>query len=152
MYKSLTSNKTDKIMMDSEVLFRRLLAVSKQRDVNLEQMLSRELAPVPPSLFNDDGTMRKTTNADLAKKFESNCDEIQMLAVSHDNYTAYITAWNPQGKRKRGRPRNTWRRDVESEARKMGYTWQEIAIMAQRRIRWRALIDGPCSQRVDGHK
>ena len=88
MSKSLTSNKTDNIMMDSEVLFRRLLAVSKQRDVNLEQMLSRELAPVPPSLFNDDGTMRKTTNSDLAKKLESNCDEIQMLAVSHDNHTA----------------------------------------------------------------
>ena len=39
-------------MMDSEVLFRRLLAVSKQRDVNLEQVLSHELALVPPSLFN----------------------------------------------------------------------------------------------------
>ena len=36
MSKSLTSNKTDKIMMDSEVEFRRLLAVSKQIDVNLE--------------------------------------------------------------------------------------------------------------------
>ena len=34
--------------------------------------------------------MRKTTKADLAKKFESNCDEIQVLAVSHDNHTAYI--------------------------------------------------------------
>ena len=66
--------------------------------------------------------------------------------------TRQALTWNPQGKRKRGRPRNTWRRDVESEARKMGYTWQEIATMAQRRIRWRALIDGPCSQRVDGHK
>ena len=66
--------------------------------------------------------------------------------------TRQALTWNPQGKRKRGRPRNTWRRDVESEARKMGYTWHEIATMAQRRIRWRALIDGPCSQRVDGHK
>ena len=90
MSKSLTSNKPDKTMMDSEVLFRRLLAVSKQRDVNLEQVLSHELAPVPPSLFNDDGTMRKTTKADLAKKLESNCNEIQVLAVSHDNRTAYI--------------------------------------------------------------
>ena len=69
-------------MMDSEVIFRRLLAVSKQRYVNLEQMLSHELAPVPPSLFNDDGTMRKTTKADLAKKFASNCDEMHVLAVS----------------------------------------------------------------------
>ena len=53
-------------------------------------MLSHELAPVPSSLFNDDGTMRKTTKADLAKKLESNCDEMQVLAVSHDNHTAYI--------------------------------------------------------------
>ena len=77
-------------MMDSEVLFGRLLAVSKQRDINLEQVLSHELAPVTPSLFNDGGTMRKTTKADLAKKLESNCDKIQALAVSHDNHTAYI--------------------------------------------------------------
>ena len=66
MSKSLTSNKADKTLMNSEVLFGRLLAVSKQRDVNLEQVLSHELAPVPHSLFNDDGTMRKTTKADLA--------------------------------------------------------------------------------------
>ena len=76
--------------MDSEVLFRRLLAVSKQRDVNVEQVLSHELTPVTSSLFNDGGTMRKTTKADLAKKLESNCDKIQALAVSHDNHTAYI--------------------------------------------------------------
>ena len=44
MSKSLTSNKTDKIMMYSELLFRRFLAVSKQRDVNLEQVLSHELS------------------------------------------------------------------------------------------------------------
>ena len=37
-------------MMDSEVLFRQLLAVAKQREVNQEQVLSHELAPVPPSL------------------------------------------------------------------------------------------------------
>ena len=63
--------------------------------------------------------------------------------------TRQALTWNPQGKRKRGQPRNTWRRDMESEVRKMGYTWQEIVTLAQRRIRWRALIDGPCSQRVD---
>ena len=90
MSTSLTSNKADKTMMNSEVLFRRLLAVSKQRDVNLEQVLSHELAHVPPSLFNDDGTMRKITKADLAKKLESNCDEFQVLAVSNDNHFAYI--------------------------------------------------------------
>ena len=77
-------------MINSEVLFGRLLAVSKQRDLNLEQVLSHELAPVPHSLFNDDGTMRKTTKADLANTLESNCDEFQVLAVSNDNHFAII--------------------------------------------------------------
>ena len=66
--------------------------------------------------------------------------------------TRRALTWNPQGKRKRGRPRNTWRRDMESEVKKMGYTWREIDTMAQRRIWRRALVDGPCSQPVDGHK
>lgn len=68
MSKLLRSNTTDKIMVNSEVLFRRLLAVSKQRDVSLEQVPAHELAPVPLSLFSDDGTMRNTTKADLKKK------------------------------------------------------------------------------------
>lgn len=34
--------------------------------------------------------------------------------------------WNPQGKRKRGHPRNTCRRDLEAEAKKMGYTWTHL--------------------------
>ena len=74
------------------------------------------------------------------------------LSKRTSSITRQALTWNPQGKRKRGRPRNTWRRDMESEVRKMGYTWQEIVTLAQRRIRWRALIGGPCSQRVDGHK
>jgi len=90
MSKTLTSTKSDKIMVDSEVLFRRLLAVSKHRDVSLEEVLTHELAPVLPSLFNDDGTMRKTSKADLAKKLESNCDEIQVLGDSDEHDIACI--------------------------------------------------------------
>jgi len=29
-------------------------------------------------------------------------------------------SWNPQGKRKRGRPRNSWRRDTEAELKQQG--------------------------------
>ena len=77
-------------MVDSEVLFRRLLAVSKKRDVSLEQVLTHELAPVPPSLFNNDGTMQKTNKADLAKKLEANCEEVQVLEPSDQHDTAYV--------------------------------------------------------------
>ena len=67
----LSKKKSGQNHMDSEVLFRRLLAVSSQRDVSMETVLSHELAAVPPALFYDDGSMRKTSKADLAKKLES---------------------------------------------------------------------------------
>jgi len=67
------------VHMDSDVLFRRLLAVSKQREVSMETVMSHELAAVLASLFYDDGSMRKTTKADLAKKLESVVEETQQL-------------------------------------------------------------------------
>ena len=76
MKKCLSSDKDRKIMIDTEVLFRRLLVVSKNRDVNMRKVLSYKLATVPPSMFHDDGSMRKTNIADLAKKLEANTDEI----------------------------------------------------------------------------
>ena len=53
---------------------------------------------------------------------------------TQSSITRQALTWNPQGKRKRGRPINTWRRDMELEMKKMGYTWQEIVTMAQCRI------------------
>jgi hypothetical protein len=32
-----------------------------------------------------------------------------------NNITRQTSAWNPQEKRSRGRPRNSWRRDTENE-------------------------------------
>ena len=37
--------------------------------------------------------------------------------------TRQTLKWNPQGKRSRGRPRNTWRRDTESELKEQGHNW-----------------------------
>lgn len=67
--KSFTTQKREKslkqktiIAMDSELMFRRLLAVSKLRSVDLRNLVKHEMAPIPPALFNEDGTMRKTKN------------------------------------------------------------------------------------------
>ena len=75
MRKALSSKTKGKIAMDSDILFRRLLAVSKQREVSMEDVLAHELAAVPPALFHDDGSMRKTAKATLAKKLESTVEE-----------------------------------------------------------------------------
>ena len=38
-----------------------------------------------------------------------------------------VLLWNPQGKRKRGRPRNSWRRSVIKET---GRSWNELRFLA----------------------
>nr|KAG5685192.1 hypothetical protein BaRGS_011091 [Batillaria attramentaria] len=59
--------------------------------------------------------------------------------------TRQALTWNPQGKRKRGRPRNSWRRDTEAELCKQGTNWTGVARLAQNRVRWRRVVDGLCS-------
>ena len=58
--------------------------------------------------------------------------------------TRQALTWNPQGKRKRGRPKNTWRRDIEGDAKKLGGNWVQIEKLAQDRDTWRTLIGGLC--------
>ena len=58
--------------------------------------------------------------------------------------------WNPKGKRRRGRPRNTWCHEMEADIQKMGSTWDEIVTLARDRTIWRNLVDGLCS--MEGRK
>ncbi len=54
-------DKSSKLILDSEVLFRRLLAVANHRDIDMAEVLQHELASVPPSLFHDDGPCGRLT-------------------------------------------------------------------------------------------
>jgi hypothetical protein len=74
------------------------------------------------------------------------------LRKPSSNVTRQSLTWNPQGKRKRGRPRNSWRRDTEAELKKSGTTWTQMEKTAQDRARWRSVVDGLCSRRSDGPK
>ena len=55
--------------------------------------------------------------------------------------TRQAMTWNPQGKRKRGRPRNSWWRDTEAELKQQGSNWTDIARTAQNRVHWRMVVD-----------
>ena len=63
------------------------------------------------------------------------------------NTTRQALKWNPQGKRKRGRPRNSWRRDLEDDIKRMGRTWGQLERLAQDRAGWRNLVGGLCPRR-----
>jgi hypothetical protein len=54
---------------------------------------------------------------------------------------------NPQGARRRGRPRKSWRRATEEEITEMGNTWREVKALANQRKRWRSLTGALCSIR-----
>ena len=52
--------------------------------------------------------------------------------------------WNPQGLRKKGRPRSTWKRTVVEEARAAEKEWRELYTLAQNRVRWRLFVVALC--------
>ena len=66
--------------------------------------------------------------------------------------TRQALTWNLQGKRKRGRPRNSWRRDTEAELKQQETNWSGTTRATQNRVRWRGGVDGLCSTGSDGHK
>ena len=57
------------------------------------------------------------------------------LRKSSDDIARQALEWNPQGKRGRGRPKNTWRRTVLKEAKGVNKIWAEIKADAKNRVR-----------------
>jgi len=95
MKKALPNDTDRKLIINTEVLFWRLLGAARGRDVHLKNVLCNELVAVPPALFNDDGRMRKTNKADLAQKLESNCENVVASLPQAPDATssAYIIDW-----------------------------------------------------------
>jgi hypothetical protein len=59
--------------------------------------------------------------------------------------TRQALEWNPQGKRRRGRPKNTWQRTMLEEAKEINKTWAEIKAEAKNRVRCKILVEALCS-------
>ena len=66
-----------------------------------------------------------------------------MLRRPSSSITRQALRWNPQGKRKRGRPKNSWRRDMDKEIKVLGKNWKELERLAGKRRQLRQFVDGP---------
>ena len=53
-------------------------------------------------------------------------------SVTHRNIARQALDYNPQGKRKSGRPKSNWRRSMLDELTKTVTSWQEAKTIAQR--------------------
>ena len=67
------------------------------------------------------------------------------LRKPENNITRSALEWNPQGSRRRGRPKQSWRRSVQDELAKKNITWIEAKRTAKNRVRWRSMVDALCS-------
>ena len=98
----------------------------------------------------------KISNQELWKKTNQDKMSVQIkqkkfrwlghtLRKDNDDITKYSLVWNPQGQRKRGRPKNTWRRETEKEIG--GFADAETAAMDRRG--WRKIVSGLSSTQAE---
>jgi len=55
--------------------------------------------------------------------------------------------WNPQGYRRRGRPKGMWRSMIEDEIRSTRISWNEFKGIVGDRSAWKLFMDTLCSTR-----
>ena len=67
-----------------------------------------------------------------------------LLRMDYSCLPQVTLTWALEGKRKRGRHKDTWRRTVEKERMAMGFnSWAEAGLVAANRVSWRCMICGP---------
>jgi len=67
-----------------------------------------------------------------------------VLRMPANRNARIVLDWAPEGKRRRGRPRETWRRTVEKERNQLGFnSWAAAKGRAEDRSKWRQIISGP---------
>jgi hypothetical protein len=59
-----------------------------------------------------------------------------------------ILVGRPEGRRSLGRPRRRWDDNIEMELREVGWEGVDWIDMAQRRDRWRALVNAVMNLRI----
>ena len=69
-----------------------------------------------------------------------------VIRKDRDSITRTALRWTrDSGRRKRGRPRETWRRTIEAEMRTAGKTWKELEKAAMDREQWKSLVSALCA-------
>lgn len=69
--KKISVGNAELLLKADRKLFSTMVLIAQNRKLNMKEVLQHELGPVPWSLANGDGTMKKTTKAALGKYFES---------------------------------------------------------------------------------
>ena len=74
-----------------------------------------------------------------------------VLRKEPGNITHTALHWTPEGKCKRSRLKNTWRRTVEGEMTNLNHTWGTIRKLVQNRQLWKTFVAALHASRHSGH-
>ena len=99
--------------------------------------------------------LNKISNVDLYKKTGCNSAVLEIkrrrlrwlghvLRMPGNSIPKVALRWTPPGKRKRRRPKMTWRQTVMAELREMGLSWGEAHASAKDRTLWRKIVVALC--------
>ena len=69
-----------------------------------------------------------------------------------DNTSRTALHWTPEGKWKKRRPKNTWRRAVERERKTLHRTSKNVQKLAQNRQKWRTFVAALHARWHNGHE
>ena len=70
-----------------------------------------------------------------------------------ENDCVTALTWAPEGRRRRGRPKTTWRRTVEKERDNFGWTsWNQVKAIAKNREQWREQVEALCATRHEADR
>ncbi|VDO81055.1 unnamed protein product [Schistosoma curassoni] len=67
------------------------------------------------------------------------------LRKSSNCITRQVLLWNREAKPKRGMSKNTLRREIEADTKRLNSKWKELERIAQDRVEWRVLVSALCS-------
>ena len=67
------------------------------------------------------------------------------LRKQESNITRQALRWNPAGRRRPGRPKETWRRCLEREMKSQHLSWGNIHTVAKKKVQWRSVVDATWS-------
>ena len=71
-----------------------------------------------------------------------------ILRKDHNDDCNVSMSWALEGKRRRGRPKTTWRHTVEKEMQEAGWrSWEEVRTAATSREEWKSSVKALCATR-----
>ena len=99
----------------------------------------------PMCLSNEEVRRRANTEAISELVRKRRWPWIEHVLHMDNSYLPQVTlTWAPEGKRKRGKPKETWRRTVEKERMAVGFnSWVVAGLVPTNRVSWRSMISGP---------